>query len=44
MESKICTQCIKDKHIHSFYKKYTECKECNCKGGLKRFYENKDRI
>ena len=44
MESKICTQCNIEKHINSFYKKYSECKDCNIKRGVKRYYENKDKI
>ena len=44
MESKICTQCNIEKHINSFYKKYSECKDCNIKRGVKRYYDNKDKI
>ena len=44
MESKICTQCIIEKHINNFYKNYSECKDCNIKRGVKRYYEIKDKI
>ena len=41
MESKICTQCNIEKHINNFYKKFSECKNCNIKRGVKRYYDNK---
>ena len=44
MDSKMCTICNIEKHINNFYKKYTECIDCNRARGLKRYYENKDRI
>ena len=44
MNTKTCTICNNEKHINNFYKKYTECIECNRARGLKRYYENKDRI
>ena len=44
MESKICTQCKIEKHINNFYKKYSECKNCNIKRGVKRYYDNKCKI
>ena len=44
MESKICTQCNIEKDINNFYKKYSECKDCNIKRGVKRYYDNKDKI
>ena len=44
MESKICTQCKIEKHINDFYNKYTESDGRSCKRGLKRYYENKDKI
>ena len=44
MESKFCTQCIIEKHIINFYKKYSECKDCNIKRGVKRYYDNKHKI
>ena len=44
MESKICTQCNIEKDINNFYKRYSECIDCNRARGLKRYYENKDKI
>ena len=44
METKICTMCNIEKHSNNFYKKYSECRECNHTRGLKRYYENKDKI
>ena len=45
MESKLCTQCKIERHIHSFHKKNTsECKDCNSKGGLNRYYDKKVMI
>ena len=44
MDTKICTICNIEKHINNFYKKYTECIQCNRSRGLKRYYENKDKI
>ena len=44
MESKICTQCNIEKDINNFYKKYSECKDCNIKRGVKRYYDNKDKL
>ena len=44
MESIICTQCNIEKHINNFYKKYSECKNCNIKRGVKRYYDNKYKI
>ena len=44
MENKICTVCKIEKHINSFYKKYSECKACNIKNGVNRYYNNKDKI
>ena len=44
MNTKTCTICNNEKHINYFYKKYTECIECNRARGLKRYYENKDKI
>ena len=29
MDNKICTACNIEKHINNFYKKYSECKDCN---------------
>ena len=36
--------CIIEKHINNFYKKYTECKDCNHVRGLERYYDNKHKI
>ena len=44
MENKICTVCKIEKHINNFYRKYSECKDCNIKRGVKRYYNNKDKI
>ena len=44
MESKICTQCNIEKHINNFHKKYSECKNCNIKRGVKRYCDNKYKI
>ena len=44
MDTKMCTICNIEKHLNNFYKKYTECIECNRARELKRYYENKDKI
>ena len=44
MDTKTCTMCNIEKHINNFYKKYSECRDCNRARGLKRYYENKDKI
>ena len=44
MENKICTMCKIEKHINNFYRKYSECKTCNIKRGVKRYHNNKDII
>ena len=44
MDNKICTQCNIEKHINNFDKKYSECKDCNIKRGVKRYYSDKDKI
>ena len=44
MDTKMCTMCNIEKHINNFYKKYSECRDCNRARGLKRYYENKDKI
>ena len=44
MENKTCTVCKIEKHINNFYKKYSECKTCNIKRGVKRYHNNKDII
>ena len=44
MDTKICSMCNIEIHIDNFYKKYTEFKDCNRTRGLKRYYEDKDKI
>ena len=44
MDTRMCTMCNIEKHINNFYKKYSECRDCNGARGLKRYYENKDKI
>ena len=44
MENKICTVCKIEKHINNFYRKYSECKDCNIERVVKRYYNNKDKI
>ena len=33
-----------EKHINKFNKKYSECKDCNIKRGVKRYFDTKDKI
>ena len=44
MDTKTCTMCKIEKHINNFYRKYSECGDCIRARGLKRYYENKDKI
>ena len=44
MDIKICTVCKIEKHINKFYKKCSEGKDCNIKRGVKRCFDNKDKI
>ena len=44
MDAKTCSMCKIEKHINNFYKKYSECRDCNRARGLKRYYENKEKI
>ena len=44
MDTKTCTICTIEKDINNFNKKYTECIDCNRARGLRRYYENKDKI
>ena len=44
MDTKICSMCNIEKHINNFYKKYSECRDCNRTRGLKRYYENNEKI
>ena len=40
----MCTVCNIEKDINKVYKKYSGCIDCNRRRGLKRYYENKDKI
>ena len=33
-----------EKQINAFYKRYSDCKDCNIKRGVKRYYDNKDKV
>ena len=44
MDTKTCTMCNIEKDINNFYKNCIECIDCNRARGLKRYYENKDKI
>ena len=44
MENKTRTVFNIEKHINNFYKRYSECKDCNIKRGVKRYYDKKDKI
>ena len=44
MDTKTCSMCNIEKHINKFYRKYSENRDCNRARGLKRCYENKDKI
>ena len=44
MDSKVCVVCNIEKSIDNFYNKYRECKQCNTKRSMKRYYENKDKL
>ena len=44
MDTKTCSMCKIEKHINNFYKKYSECRDCNRARGLIPYYEKKDRI
>ena len=44
MDKKTCTVCNIEKHINSFYKRYSECKECTIRRSVNRYYDNKDKI
>ena len=41
MDTKMCNI---EKHINNFHNKNSECRDCNRARGLKRLYENKDKI
>ena len=36
--------CNIEKHVNNFHKNYSECKECNIRRGVKRYYDNEDKI
>ena len=44
MDTKTCTICNIEEDINNFYKNYSKCRDCNRTRGLKRYYENKDKI
>ena len=44
MDSTICVICNTEKSIDNFYNKYRECKQCNLKRSMKRYYEIKDKF
>ena len=44
MDNKICTVCNIEKQIDNFYKKYSECKACNIRRCVNRYYNIKDKI
>ena len=44
MDSKVCVVCNIEKSIDNFHNKYRECKQCNIKRSMKRYYENKDKL
>ena len=44
MDSKICVICKTEKSNDIFYNKYRECKQCNIKRSMKRYYGNKDHL
>ena len=41
MDTKKCTMCNIEKHINNFYRKCSECRDCNRTRGIKRYYEKK---
>ena len=43
MDTETCSMCNTKKHINIFYKKYSECRDCNRARRLKRYHENKDK-
>ena len=44
MDSKVCVICNTEKSFVNFYNKDRECKQCNIKRSMKRYYENKDKL
>ena len=43
MDTKTCSVCKMEKHINTFYKRYTEYKVCNRTRGLNHYFDNKDK-
>ena len=41
---KNCVVCIAEKSFDNFYIKSGECKQCNNKRVLKRYYDNEEKI
>ena len=44
MDSKVCVVCNNEKGIDNFYNIYRECKQCNIRRSMKRYYENKAKL
>ena len=44
MESKTISMCNTEKHIKDFFLKKAECKACNTKRVLARYYDNEGEI
>ena len=44
MDTKVCVVCNIEKTIVNFYNKYRECKQCNIRRSMNRYYENKDKL
>ena len=44
MDTKNCSIFNIEKQINNFYKKYSECRDCNHARGLKRYCEKRDKI
>ena len=43
MDSRVCVICNTEKSTDNFYIKYRECKPCNIKRSMKRYFDNKDK-
>ena len=43
MDRKVCVICNTEKSIDNFYNKHRECKQCNIRRCLKRYYKNRDK-
>ena len=44
MGSKIGSKCNIENYIEDFYRKFTECRDCNSKIGSKIYYENEHKL